>query len=653
MTGAQAPSSRLWRYRVGIGLVLILAFGAALRVQYALPGLDSHRFWDERYNFDNVRKVLDTWSFEPGSAYYPSPLQTWPQALTVAASQWLYEEHGIEAAQTVHPRGWFTPTAYLLVRMISVAYGTATLVFLFFVGRRLISPGMGLLAALTLAALPWHIHVSSKFKPDALLVLGVVLAFHCSLIAIERARPRDYAWAGLAICLAMSAKVMGGLVSLTLVVGTMVIGWRDRRRLALLALAAGTSLISFLILNPYARYYLVWVAHLQGDYAKRAEIQGMTREGMPEELADYLFGPYVHGPIFATLALVGLAWLTASLWHPLALAPVGRAHRAMLVVFPPLYAGAYLVSTPYFKGNNVLPIVPFTILAALWLIWGLGRSMQRRAPALQQRAPQFLGAAGLVFALGSPGPLYVYRTQTPSTFDRAIAFLMRGAGPQLGRVLFTEEGAVPTTAWETAPDGPGHPPGLFRMSRLQDIEQRRLDLSDGEVFLEKRLDGARADFYRRRIGKVPAEHVMTFEPSLFELRGPSLVASRHPRRLAVAPRQIRMSRCRGIETACYAGRLPEGIEAGHLVSLVAVLSLGVLERIEQPPPLLLAGVDRPLIEVARNSQSITAVTERFIVDEGERRVRLSTSQPRQRDATVAVEIRRWRQPRAPKPRREP
>ena len=647
MTDVVAHPSWPWRHRVGIGLVLILCFGAGLRFQYALPGLDSNRFWDERYSFDNVRKVLDTWSFEPGSIYYPSPLQTWPQALIVAASQWLYEERGIEEAQIVHRRGWFTPTAYLLVRLISVLYGTLTLAVLYLVGRRLVSPTVGLLAALALAALPMHIHVSAMFKPDALLVLGVVLAFHRSLIAIETGRPRDYALAGFAICLAMSAKIMGGLVALTLVIGTLVIGWKDRRRMALLTLTAGTSLLSFLILNPYARYYLGYTAHLQADYARRAELHGMTRAEMPGALADYLSGPHVHGPIFATLALIGLLWLAASLWHPLALAPVSRAHRAMLVAFPPLYAGAYMASTPYFKGNNVLPIAPFTTLAALWLVWEVWRRLYRRTPALRNRSAPVLGVAVLVLALAAPGPLSVYRTLTPTTFDRALGFLARGRGPVLGRVVFAEQSAEPAIVWKMATDAAAQAPGLVRPERLEEIESRRLDLSDGEIFLDSRLHGAGADLYQHRVDRLPEEHVVTFEPRLFELRGPPMVALRHTRRLAAAPQTVRMSLCPPGEPPCYEGTLPDGIEPGHLISLVAVVPWDVVEQGDGAPSLKVGDLDRPLREAFRHVQVVTLVTERFVLGKAQRRVSLATGQLGENRPRIKVEVRRWRQPRRP------
>lgn len=649
MSAAGERATWLDRHRVAIALTLILVSGAALRVRYALPGLDSHRFWDERYSFENVRKVLDTWSLEPASIYYPSPLQTWPQALTLATSRWLYEEHGVESARLLHPRGWFTPTAYLLVRVISVVYGTLTLAVVFSIGRRLVSPGLGLLAALALAALPLHIHASSMFKPDVLLVLCVCLAFQLSLTAIQRARWADYALAGFAVCLAMSAKVTGALVGLTLAVGTVFVGWRDRQRLAKLALAAATGLASFLLLNPYARHYPAYTDHLQADYARRAALQGASRLDMPGALAQLLSGPQVHGPVFATLALLGLSWLGLTLWRaqatePPDLTPEGRAHRAMLAAFPFLYAGAYMAATPYFKSNNLLPIIPFTALAALWLVRAIWFYLARRSPRLRSAPARHLGTAVLCFALALPGPLSVYRTLTPTTFDRALAFVAHAPGPQLGRVLVTERAAEPATVWRASTDDPARGPARIRVERLEEIERRRLDRADGEIFLARRLGDAGPGFYERRFARVPEEHRTVITPRLFELRGPPLAAVRHPHRLAAPPVRLPMSPCPPGQLPSYEGTLPDGIDPGQLISLVAVVPWGVVERTGGTPLVEVAGSAYHLQEAFRDGWTVTLVTERFVLGSSGRGVRLPTGRAREGEKAVELELRRWRQP---------
>ena len=639
---------RLDRHRVGVALALVLLFGAALRIQYALPGLDSRRFWDERYNFENVQKVLETGSFEPASIYYPSPLQTWPQALVVAASQRLHQEHGVEAARIVHPRGWYTPTAYLLVRMVSVVYGTLTLAVLFLIGRRLVSPAFGLLAALGLAALPLHIHVSSMFKPDALLVLCVALAFLLALRAVASARWRDAVLAGIGISLAMSAKVIGGLVALALVVGTVVAGWKNRRRLALLALAAATSLVSFLLLNPYARHYPAYTAHLQGDYARRAELQGLTRLEMPRALIELLAGPHALGPALAALGLVGLAWLAVSVRRPAVLEPVGplaeeRAQRAMLASLPVLYALAYLAGTPYFKSNNLLPIVPFVLLGALWALREIWRRLGRRRPALHRPAVRTVAIAGLIVMVAAPGPVSVYRALVPTTFDGALEFISRAGGPQLGRIVFVERDAEPGTTWTTMTDAPRRGPSLVRVDRLDEVERRRLDLGDGEIALGRRLEGADSAAYRERLERLPATHRLVLEPRLFALRGPPLVALRHPRRLAADPLDVPLERCPPAEEPCYRGPLPESVAPGHLVSFVAVVPWGVVERAGGSPTIEVAERAHPLWEAFRDGWTVTLVTERFRLGERGRGVRLATGRPRDEEKAVEIQVRRWRQ----------
>lgn len=637
-------SFRLSRQRVWLCLTLILLFGAGLRVWYSLADPGPRRFWDERYNFENARKILETWSFEPAKGYYPSPIQTWPQALTLAASQRLSAALGIEALETVDELGRFTPTAYIQVRLISVLYGTATLLILFLVGRRMVSPVVGLCAAFALAATPWHIHSSGLFKPDALLVLTVVLAFYWSLAAIERGRVRDYALAGFGICLAMSAKIMGGLVALPLALGTLMIGWREWRRIALLALAAGTSLATFLILNPYAERYRWYVAHLQEDYAMRAARRGMSRDTMLAELADYFFGPYVHGPVLGSLALVGMVWLAIGALRSRTLSPVECSQRIMLVVFPPLYAAAYASATPYFKGNNLLPVVPFTLMAGMWLVLAAAAWGTKRVPVLGSRPLGGVAAALLIVALGTPGPVYVYRSLTPSTRDVALRFLGRGVDPDSGRIVFSEEIPIPE------PPGQGFHNerlALQVVERLDRVPIHRLSLSDGELFPESRLAEPAADFYRQRMERVHPRRVATFRPRPFELRGPALVAIRHRRRpLADWPR-VNMA-CSSADETCFAAALPPQVGAGELVSLWVRIPAEIIPGTGTMLSLRVGERQIPLVAARRRGRMAFYMTERFRLRALGQEVRLGGVEPGER-TKIRVVVCRWGRGQPPDP----
>ena len=283
MTGPTSKSLTPGRRARRIALGLILVAGLALRLWYASFEPTSKRFWDERYSLENVEKVLETGSFRPARGFYPSPLVTWPQAGLLAASDALHRATGWEGF-AIRRGGYFSATTYFLVRGTSVLYGAAAPLLLFLVGRRIFTPQVGLIAAAALAFLPWHVRQSGVYKPDTFVVFTVLLALYWALGAVEKPKIRSYLLAAFGIARALSSKIIGGFVSLALAAGTLVAGWRDRRRWWLLALAAVASLVFFLLMNPYGRWYLWYTDVLQADYAFRAELEGMERGQLPLRL---------------------------------------------------------------------------------------------------------------------------------------------------------------------------------------------------------------------------------------------------------------------------------------------------------------------------------------------------------------------------------
>ena len=70
----------------------------------------------------------------------------------------------------------------------------------------------------------------------------------------------------------------------------------------------------------------------------------------------------------------------------------------MMLVFPPVYLAAYAVQTPYFKANNFLPILPFSALAAAWLLTGLWRWAGDGLPFLASRYAGLVAGGAVALA---------------------------------------------------------------------------------------------------------------------------------------------------------------------------------------------------------------------------------------------------------------
>src|SRR5436309_12252012 len=177
---------------IGIALLALLLVSFGLRAWDAAQGLNAHRYFDERFPLKNVSAILLHGEIRPRNAFYTS-LSYLPQTAALAASQWLFEVTRYEpfAIYSASSDG-YSPTAYLICRLINVLYGTLSLWVLFLIGRRIYSPAVGLLAAAILAAFGRHVLSSTEFKPDILVILLVTLTFYWTLAAAFRPALRRF-----------------------------------------------------------------------------------------------------------------------------------------------------------------------------------------------------------------------------------------------------------------------------------------------------------------------------------------------------------------------------------------------------------------------------------------------------------------------------
>lgn len=625
-----SPEVQVSSRRIAALLVLILLAGLALRVWWADYGLSPTRFWDERYSLEIVRPVLTEGTLEPARGYYPSPVWNLPAAAVLAVSQRAYEATGIPIFATMNESGW-EGGAYLWLRLLQCLYSLGALALTFLIGRRLFSSAAGLLATLVLAGMPWHVHAAGVFKPDSLLCLTILLAFWLSLRVVERPTATRALLAGLGIALAMSAKMTGGLVAVPLVVATaLLVKQEPRVRLAALAVAGVSSAVLFMAMNPYWRNYPHYLTVLKDDYAMRAGFQGWTRWQVPGRVLAFLLRTTVFGRIVGGVALGAFGLLTFAAVRPGSLAPRRRAELAMVVTFPIVYVVAYMVQTPYFKPNNFLPIVPFLALAAAQVsvsVWG---AVRRVWPILDRGSMTAALAASLGLLFLSPGFLYVYDGLYPTTLESAESFVLRGTGfgRQVVEQAFPHETLVkPRRAARILVDAP------------HEESVARLNYADGEIFLQRMLDGPQADFYRRRMDRVPPERAHVFERRLFGRRGPGLIAIRHPRKELEGGGPLPLSSC---GESCWTATLPSGDASGALTSLMVAVAKERANPPPEVPSLSLDGRPRALHYLEPRHSVEIYLSERFEQESAvELRLESSVRQLRPPD----VQIRRWHQRR--------
>jgi dolichyl-phosphate-mannose-protein mannosyltransferase len=284
---------------------------------------------------------------------------------------------------------------YLVGRLVTALFGTATLAILYFTGRIAYGRAIGMLAAGLLAVDLLHVRDSHWITTDVPLTFLITLATFHALRYWRAGRLADAGVAGMVAGLATSMKYPGGLAFLGLLVAHAArrpqspawrrVAGRDT------ALAAGLAAGGFILGTPFA--LLTPVAFVRGVLDELREVH-TVQFGNEADAPGYLFHlayslPEGMGWPLYLLALAGLAW---------ALAARG-AREAVLLAFAVPYLLVIVTWSSRFE-RYALPLLPsLTLLGAVVVVRGVGWLSERaRLVPGPWPAVALAGAATLLLA---------------------------------------------------------------------------------------------------------------------------------------------------------------------------------------------------------------------------------------------------------------
>ena len=188
-------------------------------------------------------------------------------------------------------------------RALAAFADTASVLLLFFLGRRLFGQGAGLLAAALGAFTVFNIQVTHFYRPESFVVLLALVAFWWMLNVLERGRLRDHVVLGLVIGMTFAFRGSSLPILAPVALTYAALLWRQwetggrgwllvRPLVRPAALAFGVALLAFIVLQPYALIdYRKYVADLgwEGMVARTAglvpytlQYVGIPRNGLYE-----------------------------------------------------------------------------------------------------------------------------------------------------------------------------------------------------------------------------------------------------------------------------------------------------------------------------------------------------------------------------------
>jgi 4-amino-4-deoxy-L-arabinose transferase-like glycosyltransferase len=298
-----------------VGFIVIIVIATVLRTHH-LDELPAGFYCDEAGLGYNATSILRTGYDETGTFL---PLYVWSFGVSYKNPVFIYS--------SMLPLAVLGPTE-LAVRLTAAAYGIATVIALFFLGRAMGGSWVGLPAALLLAVCPWHLHFSrigfELITEPFFFVVGLIF-----LVYFFRGR-RSLTAAAFFFALTVYTYVPAKLFVPLFLAGVLfVYAPTLRRRWRETAAALGVFVITLLPVGIFD-----WThRHQAGDYFQRTTI--LESDAPPLEIGRTLLTNYVtffspafllyeggdrilrhgvkdHGelyPLFGPLLLVGLAVL--------------------------------------------------------------------------------------------------------------------------------------------------------------------------------------------------------------------------------------------------------------------------------------------------------------------------------------------------------
>jgi len=380
------------------GTTITLATGTHLALGLVLALAFALRFWGLAFGLPYViqpdepsveRRALLMWlhgDLNPHYFIYPSldyDLQAaWAWAVGHAA--------GLFAPDVPRHPWSHQPVYYFAGRLLTALLGTLTVLVTYLTGR-LLSPRLGLTAALFLAVAAQHVQQSHYITVDAPTALFTAMTAYFALRALRRqGQGHDIALAGIAAGLAAGVKYNAGIaLALPLVA---ILLWRGRpwpQRAREAAVATALCALTFLLTTPYA--VLDHVSFLRDlrtiSMHYTSGHPGAEGSGNAVWYIAYLGATGLLPPL-TLLALSGLGVVVAR---------YRRAGLVLLAFVVPYYV--LLCSTVVRFDRNLLPLLPFAALLA-------AASAEAIVPPLALRLRNHVAASIVVLGVAAAPSAY-------------------------------------------------------------------------------------------------------------------------------------------------------------------------------------------------------------------------------------------------------
>ena len=314
----------------------------------------------------------------------------------------LYVQGVVSAAiNTVSERNWNSYSElYRVGRTLTAVVDTLTILFVFFIGRRLFNPAAGLLAAALYSFSVLAIQLAHFFAVDTWLTLFVTAAIYLTIRLIDAPTLGRSLAIGAVLGLAFATKASVPSLLVPVMFGYGYVFWRSPRRPDILIAASAGALLSIAVFTLFEPYALIRSGPFIEDIRTQARIvRGQTDIPFTRQFVGLTPGiyelrnlfAYTIGPGFLLGALAGMVFVSRQV----------VANRDVRLAIPLLWVVAYiptLITTEARFLRYTLPLLPvLAIFTAGLLVWLASQPQFRR---VGQALIILVVASTMIWAIG-------------------------------------------------------------------------------------------------------------------------------------------------------------------------------------------------------------------------------------------------------------
>lgn len=361
-------------------LLIIVLTGALVRI-YAIDfGLPTLYDPDEYWFVAIAREMIVDQNPNPRWFGHPGSTSIYLLAAIYGGLHWMVGALGPTPGSLYAFINQHQAEIYLAGRLVSAAFGVATIGMTYAVASRLFQPAIGLAAAAFMALSPLHVTYSRLIRSDVQATFLVLVAFWFALDIVERGRWRSVLLAGLITGTATATKYPAALIGSTAALGVLLAPGSPRRRLQMLGFYLAAAVAGVLMSSPYL---LLDMKTALADLSAEAPdwVLSHAGEGFLRNLVWYL-----SNPLAMAVSAGGVGLAVAGF----ALCIIDRTKsRWLLMSFPAVFM-VFVATLPIRLRHWILPLVPFLcVLAGLGLVETV-RLIRRRASLQGSLWPVFL-----------------------------------------------------------------------------------------------------------------------------------------------------------------------------------------------------------------------------------------------------------------------